>query len=203
MSKYPKTIQELVDFYYDEFKPVYSVIQQTNKVPLEMLFEINAAFDHWSRIFKYREDEAKAVSTISAHLKRGCFDAFKIIMMGTKDQYDELRRTDISIIDNGQFIHAMNDLWAEIDKLGLDARLSEGDSRDEERWHIAFDKWEIVMDKCAEFTDKFYRNKKVTWARTQESLRERKKRIEGIIIGVIGSLVASAIIALAAKFFFN
>ena len=202
MSRYPTTIPELVEFYYDEFKPVYSSIQQANIVPLEMFFEINAAFDHWSRIVKYGEDEAKTVRTISAHLKRGCFDAFKIMMMRTKDQYDELRCTDLSIIDNGQFIHAMNDLWAEIDRLGLDARLSEGDSRDEDRWHIAFDKWESVMEKCAEFTDKYYHNKKVTWARTRESQRERKKMIAGIVIGAIGSLVAAGIIALTAKFFF-
>jgi hypothetical protein len=199
-TRYPENIQELVNFYYDEFKPIYSSIQQTNRVPAEMFFEINAAFDHWTRIIKYGENEAKAINAVCAHLKRGCFDAFKITVLETRKQYDELRRIDysvLSLIESGRFIHDMIALWETINALGREARLSEGDSRDEERWHIAFDKWKIVIAKCEEFTTKFYLNKDIDWAKIQISEREknegRKRRMEGIAIGVIGSLLASAI----------
>ncbi len=87
----------------------------------------------------------------------------------------------------------------------MEAQYSEGDSRDEERWHAAFDKWEIVIAKCAEFTDNFYHNKSVTWAKNQESSREREKRKEGIwiglIVGVAGSLIAAAILHFVAGIF--
>jgi len=160
-----------------------------------------------SRIWKYKEDEGKAVDAACAHLKRGCFDIFKLIFIETRRQYDELIETGsstLSIIDNGKFIHDMLSSWVKINELGRAARMSEGDSRDEEHWHIAFDKWEVVMAECADFTKKFYLNESVGWAKAQAAEREReitaeRKRKEwrrGLVTGVVSSLIAAVIMAI-------
>jgi hypothetical protein len=191
-------MQDLVSFYYDKFKPVYSYIQQTNKVPNEMLFEINAAFDHWTRIIYYGEDEAKTIRSVCAHLKRGCFDAFKIIVYQTREQYNELKQTDLSLIDNGEFVKSLNRLWADIEKLAVEARMSEGDSRDEEKWHDAFDKWENVIYKCSLLTQNFFLSDKVKWAKD----KQRRSVWMGFALGVVASLVAAGLFELVKHYCF-
>jgi hypothetical protein len=52
-SDTPKNLQELFEFYFDFVKPLYSEIQTRNELPYETLFELNAAFDHVSRIYTY------------------------------------------------------------------------------------------------------------------------------------------------------
>jgi len=51
----PKTFEELFKFYLDYVKPLYSGIQVRNALPYEVLFELNAALDHISRKWTYRE----------------------------------------------------------------------------------------------------------------------------------------------------
>jgi hypothetical protein len=106
-NKKPRTIKELFEFYYEDFKPLYSHIQCLNEPPTELFFEVNAAFDHLSRYWHYGQSEEEVVNAAAAHLKRACFDAFKIIVRETVDHYDELRRTDTSIVDNGAFDRGM------------------------------------------------------------------------------------------------
>lgn len=191
---------ELVAFYYEEFKPLYSSVQQTNSVPMEMMFEINAAFDHWTRILHYGEPEEKVIGSVCAHLKRGCFDVFKIIVSQTRSKFDELKQTDLSLIDNGEFVRSLNRLWSEISEGASDARMSEGDSRDEERWHLAFDKWEAVIEKCAILEKEFYHSSKVTWARDKEreavKIARRNSWFQGVATGVIATAVVGVATAL-------
>ena len=103
MDKKPQDFKSLFRFYYDRFKPLYSHVQALSEPPVEMLFELNAAFDHLSRHWSYGESQQDTVQRVIGHLKRGCFDAFKLVAVEACDHYDELRGVDISIIDNGQF----------------------------------------------------------------------------------------------------
>ncbi|GHV23604.1 hypothetical protein AGMMS49959_17170 [Planctomycetales bacterium] len=193
MANKPKTLKELIDFYYDKFKPLYSAVQQTNSVPMEMLFEINAAFDHLTRRWHYDETEEKVVNTACAHLKRGCFDVFKILVSQTRKKYDELKQTDLSLVDNGEFLRDLNWLWAEIEKLAIAARMAEGDSRAETAWHNAFDQWEPVKEKCDRLSNDFFLSPKVQWAKDKENeTAKRAKResyFKGVAIGVIASFI--------------
>ena len=130
VSEKPRTLQEFFDFYYSDFKPLYGHLQNLNEPPVEMFFEVNAALDHLSRHWQYGASEEDAVSLASAHLKRGCFDAFKIVLRETRDQYDKLLGIDTSIIDNGDFEKRMHQTMAAIATEARAARLAEGDSRD-------------------------------------------------------------------------
>lgn len=99
----PQNFDELFKFYYEDFKPLYNRLHIEGEPPLEMLFEINAAFDHMSRHWYYDEKEVDVVDQSCRHLKRGSFDAFKIMLLKTMDKYNELLNVDTSIIDNGRF----------------------------------------------------------------------------------------------------
>ena len=185
----PKTLNEFFDFYYTDFKPLYAHLQTLSEPPIEMFFEGNAALDHLSRHWKYGESEECVVSAAAAHLKRGCFDAFKIIVRGTGDHYKELRNIETGLIDNGDFDMKMRALMSDIRTEALAARLAEGDSRDTDSWHKAYDLWIPVYIKCMQFDDDFYLNKNVEWARGKTKKRVWINRVEGIILGIVAGLL--------------
>ena len=190
----PKTVAELFEFYYDRFKPIYSHVEALNQPPIEMFFEVNAAFDHLSRNWHYHEDEVAVVGAVAAHLKRGCFDAFKIFVKEARDQYDELRKVDTSIIDNGEYERGMIALFASIKQGATKARMSEGNSRDPEAWHGAFELWDLVYADCVSFEKDFFLNPKVEWARRKMAWKPWKNRLEGFLIGVAASVIAGLIL---------
>lgn len=198
--KKPKNLLEFFEFYYEDFKPLYNRLQIRGKPPLEMLFEINAAFDHISRYWHYQDSEASAVDFACRHLKRGSFDAFKILLLETMDEYRELLNIDTSIIDNGEFDGSLKKLIANIESLALQAKMKEGDNRNENNWNEAYDLWSDVYLKCLEFDEKFYRNEKVKWARKKQFKLETKLkwrlRIEGFMVGILASLAAAGIVYL-------
>jgi hypothetical protein len=154
-----------------------------------MFFEVNAAFDHLSRHWYYREDESEVVKAASGHIKRGCFDAFKIIVTETVDHYAQLCRVDTSLIDNGEFERKMHVAIAEIRRGAVLARQAEGDSRNVEAWHRAYELWEPVLLQCAEFDQAFFRNPKVEWAKKKTRYRTWRYRAEGLILAIVGGLL--------------
>jgi hypothetical protein len=189
INEKPKTVAELFAFYYSTFKPIYSHVQALNQPPVEMFFEISAALDHLSRYWYYGEQEEGVVDRAASHLKRGCFDAFKIILRETRDHYDALRRLDTSIIDNGRFDQEMIRLFARIKCNSIDARMAEGDSRNSRQWHQAFDKWKQVYVDCVRFEREFFLAPTVDWARTKQVRGRWRLRFEGVAISFVAAVI--------------
>jgi len=198
-SKKPRTIRELFAFYYEDFKPLYSHLQSLNEPPQELFFEVNATFDHLSRHWHYGQTEEEVVNAAAAHLKRGCFDAFKIVVRNAMDQYNELRRIDTSIIDNGAFDRGMRQLVSRIQAGAIRARQAEGDSRDEHAWHNAYELWEPVYVDCVRFQSEFYLNDKIEWARRKQTWRSWRLRLEGLTVGIAAGLVVWPITTLLSQ----
>lgn len=196
-AKRPDTIPELFEFYYKDFKPLYCFIQSRNELPVELLFEINAAFDHLSRKWHYSQNEQDVVHAASAHLKRGCFDVFKIAVRETVDRYNQLcKNIDTSIIDNGDFDKKMHLLIANIRNTSVEARKKEGDSRDPVQWNEAYELWKPVFENCIEFEKNYYLNPKIEWAKHKQRWKNWRIRVEGFIVGVLASLIAGIILFL-------
>jgi hypothetical protein len=195
----PSGLKELFDFYYQEFKPIYGELAASNEPSEEMLLEVNAAFDHLSRIWRYGDPEPETVHRVLGHLKRGCFDAYKIILRQATDHYKELKKTDTSIIDNGHFDQGMHALRAEIVRLSIEARTCEGDARDEKNWHTAFDGWQKVYVLCKRFEKDFFLNKNVEWARKKNRRKSVIQYLAGVATGVVSGILARAIWDLFAK----
>lgn len=188
-TKEPRTIAELFDFYHNYVKVLYSAVQTQNVLPQEVLFEINAAFDHLSRHWTYSESEEDAVRKCYGHLKRSCLDIFKISVREARTQYDELRRIDTSTIDNGEFDKKLLALFAEIRLGATMARNMEGNgSSDLEGSIKAFDAWQPVYANCLRLEDDFYHHSALDWAKRRWWLKYWKSTVfAALMAGLAGA----------------
>lgn len=194
MPNTPKTLHELFAFYHDRVKPLYSAVQLQNQLPVEVLFELNAALDHISRQYTYSEAEQDVVRRAYAHLKRSCLDIFKLAVKDAIDQFNELRKVDTSIIDNGDYDQRLLRLYREIHEGATSARRNEGDCRNDDASAIkAFEMWEPVYGNCVRLTTEFYQHKHVNWAKKIQKHGAWVERGIGFVLGIVASIIASAI----------
>ena len=182
------TFKDLFDFYYSEYKPLYSDVTSANHLSQETLFEVTAAFDHVARFFSPNanpdETESYCAKKAMSHLKRACLDMYKLEYVYTKDVYDKLCRLPINLIDNGEFEKKLHKLFAETRVLAKEARRLEGVKKADSP-ELAFEIWGKAYVNCKRITsDEFYLNPNVGWAK-----RNRKKlEMVGIILSVLSFL---------------
>ena len=164
--KEPSNISELFAFYHDYVKVLYSAVQTENALPQEVLFELNAAFDHLSRHWTYGEPESNVVHKCYGHLKRSCLDIFKISVREARKKFDELRKLDTSDIDNGEYDKRLLTLFAEIRSGATAARKLEGNGKSDPDGPIkAFDAWQPVYANCLRLETEFYHHAALDWAK--------------------------------------
>lgn len=171
----PTTLGELFTFYHGYVKVLYGLVQNENALPQEMLFEVNAALDHISRIWTYSETEADAVGKAFSHFKRSCLDVFKILVKVASSQYKELTSLDTSAIDNGEFDRDLHALWREIKVGSTEARSIEGQP-DGDRIP-AFDKWEEVAANCLRLQEEFFFHPQLAWAKRKVCVKKWSERL--------------------------
>jgi len=154
-------------------KPLYGLIQTDNELPQELLFEINAAWDHLARISVYRDqncDERREIEKSFSHLKRSCLDVFKLLVKRASEQHHELLRIDTSVIDNGEFDKNLHQFWRQIQLAATSARQVEGIPHDGPV--KSFDQWQEVGRMCLQLQNDFFLHERVPWARRRhEDLR--------------------------------
>lgn len=191
MGEVPQTFDELFEFYHNQVKVYYSAVQAENELPMEVLFELNAALDHLSRHYIYGETEREVSEKAYSHFKRACLDVFKITVRETLDKYRQLIRIDISLIDNGVFEKSVRQLISEIKKGALEARRLEGRSQDGVDHGVpAFNLWVPVYEKCLQFEQDYYLNNSVDWAKR----KGRWLSIKTIVVTLFLSAILGAII---------
>ena len=182
-----KTEKDVYLFYNDKVKILYSEIEaRNNSLPIELLFEIHAAFDHLKRIYVDGEPEAACAEKAYSHLKRGSLDAFKLKLKYHNDDYAKLlkSKTDLRFIDNGEFLPNLLEKRKIIIGLAKEARLFEGKSDDN-----AFEKWYEVSSLIDQFEKEFFDSTKLQWAKRINFLRDFRGFIIGIFTGIIGSAI--------------
>ncbi|MDR0868421.1 MAG: hypothetical protein LBP75_08135 [Planctomycetota bacterium] len=183
------TESEVFAFYDRQVKVIYADIEaRNNLLPLELLLEIHAAFDHLRRFHVDGEPENKCAEKAYSHLKRGALDAFKLKLKWHNCDYECLRRKrGLQLIDSGKFLPALLARRNEIIAAGKAARLSEaqGDA------DAAFSKWYEVSNLIDEFEHKFTGDRsKFDWAQKQSLFRLIINNFFiGVLTGVIGSII--------------
>ncbi|WP_028579426.1 hypothetical protein [Desulfogranum japonicum] len=184
-------VKDAFAFYLEYVKPLYCEIEAIdNTLPVELLFEIHAAFDHLRRFYVDGEDEAKSTHKAISHLKRGALDAFKIKLKYFNTELESLLTSsaDLTLIDSGEFLSNLLRDRYEIIKLGTQARLAE--SRND---HIdAFGKWSQVSIAINRFCENYLHNsKKLSWAKRKSICLKSKATVIAFLIGCASSFIVS------------
>lgn len=181
-------IREVFEFYQEFVKPIYSEIEaRWNDIPVELLFETYAAFDHIKRFYLNEECEEVAAEKATSHLKRGVLDAFKLKLKYFNQDIKKFleSKVDFQLIDNGKFISSFYRDKQEIILIAKNARLTESQSSKEN----AFEYWFEVSIKIDDFEETYFSQEyKVEWAKDKTFEWLNKDSIRGFLIGIASSL---------------
>ena len=177
-------------FYQDYVKPLYCEIEaRNNTLPVELLFEIHAAFDHLRRFYVDGEDEEASTIKALGHLKRGSLDAFKLKLKYFNEDIGGLKKKiDFTIIDSGKFYPNLISDKNNIVQLAKRARLLES-----KEGHVeAFEYWSMTSIAIDEFYEKYLADKeKLTWARRQTVLLNLKDSWRAFVVGLLSGIASS------------
>lgn len=188
------TEQDVYNFYANTVKVVYSEIEaKNNTLPVELLFEINSAFDHLKRIHVDGEDENLQANKACSHLKRGCLDAFKLKLKYFNVDVAKIynNKADLRIIDNGSFLSEFINKKAEIFKVAKSARLNET----KENTEYALKDWSAVSTMIDSFEEEFFNMSKLHWAEKQSFFHFNVNFWLGVLAGIISSVIVTALFA--------
>jgi len=187
-------VNDVYEFYQEFVKPIYSEIEaRWNDIPVELLFETYAAFDHLKRFHLSEEDENMATLKALSHLKRGVLDAFKLKLKYFNNDVEKFlnSKVDFQLIDNGEFISSLYKDKQNIIAIAKDARLTESKNGKDE----AFEKWFDASLKIDDFESKYFKHSyKVDWAKNKTFEWINKDTIRGFIVGIISGGLSSYVI---------
>lgn len=189
------TEQEVYEFYNNTVKVIYSEIEaKNNTLPVELLFEINSAFDHLKRIHIDGESEDLQSQKAYSHLKRGCLDAFKLKLKYFNDDVSKIyrKKADLRIIDNGKYLADFIQFKSDIFKIAKEARLNEGKMDTE----LALQEWSHVSVLIDSFEDKFFNTEKLHWAEKQSFFHFNANFWLGVLAGIISSVVVTILFSI-------
>lgn len=181
-------------FYHEYVKPLYCEIEaKNNTLPVELLFEIHAAFDHLKRIHVEQEGREECCKKAISHLKRGTLDAFKLKLKYFNESYEALRnsKVDLSLVDNGRYWVSLVADRKAIIALAKEARMREGITEPEH----AFDMWSQVSIAINDFEEKYFnQEEKLFWAKMKTFSWNNKDTWKGMGIGFLTGCVSSLLV---------
>ncbi len=189
----PTDLKQLFCFYHDYVKLLYASVQTTNQVPVEMLFELNAALDHLSRQWVYPDEEQEVVTKAYGHFKRACLDVFKITFKEAADHYQKLSAIDTSVIDNGEFDRSLHVFFNQMRAKATKARQMEG--RPDNNGAVpAFEFWEDVYTDCVAFNQRFFLHERLHWAKRRGVKQAISRRVTDLVLGFFAGLSSSLVV---------
>lgn len=184
------TQKDVYQLYNDIVKPLYCEIEaQGNDIPVELLFETYAAFDHLKRIYIEGEPEVDCCKKAKSHLKRGALDAFKLKLkyFNTEVEGFMRSRSALALIDNGEFLTNLTVDRVRINDMAKQARISEGRNKNAD----SFDPWFEVSLGIDEFRSKYFeRHLSLQWASRMTFGFINKERLVSFVLGVVASIAA-------------
>nr|WP_320010814.1 hypothetical protein [uncultured Desulfobulbus sp.] len=187
-------VKDVFAFYVDYVKPLYCEIEATNNaLPVELLFEIHAAFDHLRRIYVDNHPESQEAQKACAHLKRGALDAYKLKLKYFNRDVTKLNRVDLTLIDNGRFYSEYQRDRLNIRQLGTQARLSEGQEGPDE----AFQLWDQTSISINDFLEKYLKdNQSIDWAKKRTVYLWCKTTWISLVVGFVAGIASTYVFSL-------
>ncbi len=187
-------MKEVFVFYQDFVKPLYCEIEaRNNSLPVELLFEIHAAFDHLKRSYVNEEDPKISADKAISHLKRGTLDVFKLKLKYFHEDLQPLLKSkiDLSLLDNGAFLPKLLSEKSDIIGLAKAARLKESNPDPAQ----SFELWSKTSVAIDEFYKKYLSvDDKIEWATRKTFSWQNKDTIRGVIIGFLTGILSSGLV---------
>lgn len=188
------SVKDVFTFYTDKFKPLYSETEaRDNIIPVEILFEIHASFDHLKRFYVDKEEELSCCRQARGHLKRAVLDMYKLKLKQFNSDFKSFQKniqpSVLRIVDNGNFYPAMNQDRKEIIKIATEARKNES-NKDKEN---AYANWSEVSVKINRFEENYFNCKGIDWAATVVKKMSFKKILANVVWTIIVGISCTCI----------
>ncbi len=187
-------VKDVFVFYQEYVKPLYCEIEaRNNTLPVELLFEIHASFDHLKRFHIGEEEESISCNKAISHLKRGALDALKLKLKYFHNDLECLQKSDIdlSLLDNGSFWPNLLSDKDAIINMAKDARMTESNPDPSQ----AFDLWSKTSIQIDGFYAKYLNQEgKFEWAKKKTFAWLNKDTWRGVGIGFLTGCLSSLLI---------
>jgi len=184
-------VQDAFAFYSEYLKPLYCEIEaRDNTIPVEMLFEIHAAFDHLRRFYVNGDEETTSTRRAIGHLKRASLDAFKLKLKYFNADLERLLGLGacLELVDNGSFIEEILRDKQKIIKIAKQARIDESKNDPE----TAFDTWIQTSILIDETTEKILNSQvHIDSATIKAKNWFNKDKFQGLWIGFLSGFLSS------------
>jgi hypothetical protein len=190
---FPENTGGILQYYSDEVVPALAVaLTLDDKFPEEVLNEIRSSFTHIARAHSIDvtdPDHLKELESASRHLKRVCLDCLKVSILALA------QRCDTAITALTEEVQLPEDVYRFVSELQRDrARITchEG----QKPTHAAVEELKDLLVRY----EHFYQNLDDQFAGQTADMRRAARRrgrwksiAIGFVLGVVGSLVATAI----------
>ena len=174
------TEKELFDFFQYKVKAEYAEHRaSTDGIATEYLVEVAAEFEHLTR----KHNDQECINKAYGHLKRALLDLWKIKLQRAKEYIKEIKKVDVSIIDNGDFKKSLLTLERELKVKAKEARLTEK----KELKEGSFEKWEEVSVLIDRLEEEFYLSCKIGWAKKKSFFKFFCYAVVSILLALISS----------------
>jgi hypothetical protein len=188
-------IRDIYKTYIDIICP-YIIQYETlsNRFPIEILNEIRAVLTHLSK-YNLSDDASmkeRNLSKAEGHIKRSILDCYKYMCSAYEDEYSKFdkryKNTDLSLVDNGEFLSKLLEARNNGKQLLLDARKTDlsVNSDDEANTGEAYVKYEkafVAYSSVYELINASYKK--------LENLKRKAaaKNLVPLVIGIIGLII--------------
>lgn len=167
----PKSLEELRQFYFDEYCPLYRRFITEHQLPQELHAEVAAAFDHLLRSpLDNGRINAEDFDRVIGHLKRATFDCFKLTFeKEIRERYDHLSNFRYENVEDGQFQPKIRRFFNNAKEIAEEARKWEHpEVEDCEAWGKSFEIWKKILPIADDFkneenSEKILRVKNPKW----------------------------------------
>jgi hypothetical protein len=173
-----------------------------NRFPAEILNEIRAILTHLSK-YKLSDNASvkeKNLAKAEGHIKRSRLDCYKYICTAYEDEYSKFDKmyenTDLSFVDNGEFLPRLLEARKNAVQLLLDARKTDLsiDSDDETNIGEAYEKYDKAYVAYSSVYNLINDSYKKLENLKRKAVNKNKKAIAfgiiGWIIGILGIIIS-------------
>ena len=144
--QYQSQLADIYNQYQYTVKPYVAQLEvMENEFPVEILNEVRAIMGHLAKCYETSEEKniERNIAKAQSHMKRCILDCYKYLCLSYSDYYKDFvhkyRYTDLSVLDNGEFLPKLSATMANAKKKLIAAKTKESTVEDVEEAYSEFE----------------------------------------------------------------